>query len=57
MLDHGPVTVVKTLVIPEGYRPDPRSKLVSQPSVGISKQAYAKAVAAAVAAARVSAIT
>jgi UPF0755 protein len=45
-LDHGPAGKVKTLVIPEGYRLTQIEALL--PSVGISKQAYAKAVAAAV---------
>jgi len=42
ILDRGPVTVVKTLVIPEGFR---ISEIEDRlPSVGISKHAYARAV-------------
>src|SRR6185312_730489 len=45
-LDRGPVEVTKTLVIPEGYRiTDIQARL---PAVGISKQAYARAVRRAV---------
>jgi UPF0755 protein len=46
LLDHGPVAVLKTLVIPEGFRvTDIEARL---PAVGISKQAYARAVRRAV---------
>jgi UPF0755 protein len=42
LLDRGPVVVTKTLVVPEGFRlTDIEGRL---PAVGISKQAYAKAV-------------
>ena len=42
LLDHGPVTVVKTLVVPEGYR---ISEIEDRlPSVGMSKKAYARVV-------------
>jgi UPF0755 protein len=45
-LDRGPVEVTKTLVIPEGFRiTDIQARL---PAVGISKQAYARAVRRAV---------
>ena len=42
LLDHGPVTVAKTLVVPEGYR---ISEIEDRlPSVGMSKKVYARAV-------------
>ena len=45
ILDRGPVTVVKTLVIPEGFR---ISEIEDRlPSVGMSKKAYARVVRAA----------
>ena len=46
LLDHGPVVATKTLVIPEGFRiSEIQARL---PAVGISKQAYARAVRRAV---------
>jgi len=42
LLDHGPVAVVKTLVVPEGYRISEIEDRLG--SVGISKKAYASVV-------------
>jgi UPF0755 protein len=42
LLDHGPVSVVKTLVVPEGFRISQIEARLG--SVGISKRAYARVV-------------